>query len=351
YLMDHPKALFGSPLEASVFDPNNPYALAPHLCAAANELPITDQDQDLFGPNLPVVLTQLGAEGLLRQRSTGWHWVLPESPTDLTDLRGSGGQTIQLVESATGRLLGTVDQGRAPATVHPGAVYLHQGETFLVEQLDLATGLAALKAANPVYTTMPIFRSSLRVIEQADQSQEQGATWHYGQVEVISQVTGFDRLSLTGREKLGSFPLEMPEQTLRTTGTWCVLQPAVTDQLPPDLLPGALHGAEHAGIGPLPLFAACDRWDLGGLSTKDHPQTGGPSIFIHDAQPGGAGLAKQAFERRHELIKAVAELLQTCACDAGCPSCIQSPKCGNANQVLSKPGALALLAALLTTAL
>ena len=347
YLMDHPQALFDTPLEVSVFDPDNPYVLGPHLCAAAGELPLTSQDKALFGPTMPLLLEQLAVSGVIRQRPTGWHWVLPESPATLTDLRGAGGRPVELMESVTGRVLGTVDAGRAPATVHPGAVYLHQGESFVVEELDLVSGIAALRAARPPYTTMAISQTTVRIIEPLDVGHDQNATWRYGQVEVVSQVTGYERLSTSGQGRMGAFPLDLPAQPLTTTGTWLIPGQAVVSAVPRDLLPGALHAAEHAAIGLLPLFASCDRWDLGGLSTLEHRQTGSPTIFIHDALPGGAGLAKQAFEQRAKLLAAVRELLASCPCESGCPSCIQSPKCGNGNQILSKPGALLFLTALL----
>jgi len=348
YLVDHPKALRGAPLEASVFDPSNPYVLAPHLCAAAGELPLTEADQAMFGPAMDPVVKELAKTGALRQRASGWHWVLPDTPTNLTDLRGAGGAPVQLVESATGRVLGTVDQTRAPAAVHPGAVYLHQGESFEVETLDLADGVATLKTANPPYTTMAISQASVRLIETIDSQADSTATWHYGRVEVIRQVTGYQRLGSGGQGKLGSFPLDLPAQTLQTTGAWCLPGAEALARVPVDLLPGALHAAEHAAIGLLPLLAACDRWDLGGLSTLDHPETGGPTVFIHDGVPGGAGLARRGFERRLELIQATHARLVACPCEEGCPSCIQSPKCGNANQILSKAGASDLLAGLLS---
>ena len=347
YLVDHPAALFEAPLEASVFDPANPYVLAPHLCAAAGELPLTGLDQDLFGSGMDQVLEQLATQGVLRRRASGWHWVLPDAPSNLTDLRGAGGAPVELVESATGRVLGTVDQARAPATVHPGAVYLHQGEAFLVESLDLDVGLAALKAATVPYTTLAISQRQLRVIETLDHQADPAAAWHYGQVEVVSQVVGYQRIGSNGQGKLGSIPLELPPQHLRTTAAWCVPTPSALEPIPTELLPGALHAAEHAAIGLLPLLAACDRWDLGGWSTPDHPQTSGPTFFIYDGVPGGAGLAQRGFERRAELLEATHSRLITCSCQDGCPSCIQSPKCGNANQILSKAGAIDLLTALL----
>ncbi|MDR1798582.1 MAG: DEAD/DEAH box helicase, partial [Bifidobacteriaceae bacterium] len=165
YVVDHPQAVIGAPLEATVFDPSNPYVLAPHLAAAAAELPLDKPGLELFGPQAGGVIGQLEAMGALKLRGTRWFWVLPDPATHLTDLRGAGGATIQVVEQATGRVLGTVDQARAPATVHPGAVYLHQGESFVVEELDIDGGLAAVKAAQPRYRTMPLDQTAVTVVE------------------------------------------------------------------------------------------------------------------------------------------------------------------------------------------
>jgi DEAD/DEAH box helicase domain-containing protein len=348
YIAAHPETVVDAPLEATVFDPSNPYVMAPHLAAATAELPLSDDEATRLGPDVLDVLESLAESGALRRRSGRWFWVLPERATDLTDLRGSGGTLIQLAEQSTGRILGTVDSGRAPAVAHPGAVYLHQGESFLVTGLDLKGGLALLEAAEPHYRTMPLSQTRVAVIAESAKQETAGPVWHFGTVDVTSQVVGYMRLRLPGLERIGSVPLDLPESTLRTAATWVTVPQATLSQagLTTEEVPGALHAAEHAAIGLLPLLATCDRWDLGGLSTAIHQDTGQATIFIHDAVPGGAGFAERGFQMRANLFKAVRELLLACPCEAGCPSCIQSPKCGNANQVLSKAGALALVTAL-----
>ncbi|MDR2454325.1 MAG: DUF1998 domain-containing protein, partial [Bifidobacteriaceae bacterium] len=348
YLVDHPDAVLAAPLEAAVFDPSNPYVMAPHLAAAAAEWPLDQPELAALDPAAGQVAESLAATGALRRRGQRWFWVLPERATDLTDLRGAGGGLVQLVEAATGQVLGTVEASRAPAAAHPGAVYLHQGLTFLVVELDLAGGLALLERAKPGHRTMPLDRTQVAVVaEHATQADAQ-ATWHFGLVDVTSQVTGYMRLRDPGSERLGTVALEMPESTLRTAAAWVTLPAATLARagLGPEEVPAALHAAEHAAIGLLPLLATCDRWDLGGLSTPAHPDTGQATIFIHDAVPGGAGFAERAYQARAALLAAVRDRLESCGCEAGCPSCIQSPKCGNANQVLSKPGALSLVKAL-----
>ncbi|MDR1825086.1 MAG: DEAD/DEAH box helicase [Bifidobacteriaceae bacterium] len=355
YVVDHPQAVVGAPLEATVFDPSNPYVLAPHLAAAAAELPLDEAGLALFGSEAPGVVGQLEAMEALRRRGPRWFWVLPDAATNLTDLRGAGGAIIQVVEEATGRVLGTVDEGRAPATVHPGAVYLHQGESFVVETLDIKGGLATVRQAHPRYRTMPLDQTAVTVVDDRMAVADAAATWHFGLVDVRSQVTGFNRLRLPGLDRIDTVPLDdppMPPSTLRTAATWCVI-PNETLQaagLTPETLPGALHAAEHAAIGLLPLLATCDRWDLGGLSAAYHADTGQATIFVHDAVPGGAGFAQRGFEQRAALLAAVLGLLQTCPCEAGCPACIQSPKCGNGNQLLDKAAALALVQALVPDA-
>jgi DEAD/DEAH box helicase domain-containing protein len=267
----------------------------------------------------------------------------------LTDLRGSGGSLVQVVEASTGRILGTVDSANAPAAVHPGAVYLHQGDTFLVAELDLEDGTALVEKSRPSYRTMPQHHSSVAVVDERAAAPGPHAGWHFGLVDVTAQVTGFMRLRVPSLQRIDNVRLDMPQSVLRTAAAWITVpaQTLADAGLEATEVPGALHAAEHACIGLLPLLATCDRWDLGGLSTASHPDTGEATIFIHDAIRGGAGFAERAYHRRAELLQAVRELLTECACEDGCPSCVQSPKCGNGNQVLSKSGAAALIAALL----
>jgi DEAD/DEAH box helicase domain-containing protein len=349
YVAAHPETVVGAPLEATAFDPANPYVMAPHLAAAAAELPITQGELPRLGPGAKEVLDSLAEAGAVRRRGERWYWILPERATDLTDLRGSGGGLVQLVENATGRVLGTVDAGRAPAVAHPGAVYVHQGETFTVTELDIDGGVALVEEATPRYRTMPLDASQVSVVETRATAAEPAATWHFGLVDVTSQVTGYMRLRVPGLSRIDTRPLDMPAAKLRTAATWVSIPEETlrAASLTAEQVPSALHAAEHAAIGLLPLLATCDRWDLGGLSAAQHPDTGEATIFIHDAVQGGAGFAERAFHRRTALLRAVRNRLVECRCEDGCPSCVQSPKCGNANQVLSKDGALSLVTVLL----
>lgn len=350
YLVHHPEAVFGKPVEATVFDPENPYVLWSHLCAAAAELPLRDRDVDLFGPGAAALAAELGKAGWLRRRADGWFWTRPERAADLSDLRGMGGEPIRIIEQETGRLLGMADAGSATGAVHPGAVYLHQGESYLVRELDLEESIALVEAKDPGYATYAREVAQVRVVRE-----ERAEDWNthcrvaYGTVAVTSQVVGYLKRDARTGKVIGEEPLDLPEHTLTTKAVWWTVTPAgLEDALlaAPDV-PGAAHAAEHASIGLLPLFADCDRWDLGGLSTAEHPDTGLATVFVHDGLAGGAGFAERGFTKARDWLAATRDAIAACECRIGCPSCVQSPKCGNGNEPLDKTGAIRLLEVLL----
>jgi DEAD/DEAH box helicase domain-containing protein len=349
YLVHHPEALFDRPVESTVLDPDNPYVLAPHLCAAAAELPLTDEDMELFGPETESLLGQLESAKLLRRRTKAWHWTRRERAADLTDIRGEGGRPIQIVESGTGRLLGTVDAGSAHTAVHEGAVHLHQGRTYLVRSLDLEDSVALVEEANPSYSTVARDTTAISVLETDVEVPWGEGRLCYGSVEVTNQVVSFLRRRLITGEVLGETKLDLPPRTLRTRAVWWTVTEDQLDEarINPEILGGALHAAEHASIGLLPLFATCDRWDIGGVSIPLHPDTLLPTVFVYDGHPGGAGFAERAFHTARAWLTATRQAIASCECDAGCPSCIQSPKCGNGNDPLHKRGAVRLLTVLL----
>lgn len=349
YLVTHPDALFGAPVEATVFDPSNPYVLAPHLCAAAAEIPLTVDELDLFGPTTASVVDGLVAAGLLRRRSAGWFWTDRRRASDLADLRSTGGQAVQLVEQTTGRVVGTVDAGRAHGSVHTGAVYVHRGETWLVDELSLDDHVAMMRRADPPYSTSAREVTEIRVVEE-----QTATTWGecglaLGTVDVSHQVVGFLRRREPGGEVMGEQPLDLPARTLRTSAVWWTVPDAAlaTSGIDPADLPGAAHAAEHCSIGLLPLFATCDRWDIGGVSTVVHPDTGVLTVFVYDGHPGGAGFAERGYGAAGAWLRATRETIVACACPEGCPSCVQSPKCGNQNNPLDKAAAVQLLDVLL----
>ncbi|WP_432561547.1 DEAD/DEAH box helicase [Kineococcus sp. SYSU DK003] len=345
YLTHHPEALFGAGVEATVLDPDNAYVLAPHLAAAAQELPLTEGDLELFGPVAADVVELLVRRNVLRRRANGWYWTRRDRAVDLTDLRGAGG-SVRIVEDGTGRVLGTVEASSADSQVHEGAVHVHQGRTYVVDLLDHSDGLAVVHPEpDPGFTTHARSSSDVRIL-LVDATRTAGPVRVCsGVVEVTSRVTGFLRRRVGTGTVLGEQPLELPERRLRTRAVWWTLDVDVAEGVLGDVtrLPGALHAAEHASIGMLPLLATCDRWDLGGLSTALHADTGAPTVFVHDAVPGGAGFADRGHARFGRWLAATRDAVRACRCEDGCPACVQSPKCGNGNEPLDKAGALALL--------
>ena len=373
YLVRHPEDILAE-VEAAVIDPANPWVLAPHLCAAAAEAPLTEADSAYFGPGLADVVGALERDGLLRRRPAGWFWdaTRPERPSDLTDLRGGGGD-VQIVDPA-GVVIGTIDEGSADAHVFPDAVYVHQGRTYHVLSLSSVTGaagpvgwgrapvgapplVAPLRPGDQRVAVVEEVRTPLRTrasthtsvairgVEASWTSPDGLLTWCFGPTDVSTRVTDYDLLRLPGLEFIRNTELAMPTRTLPTRSAWFQLERGAEAVLGIGAadLPGALHAAEHAMIAILPLIATCDRWDLGGLSTQSHDDTGRPTVFVHDAFRGGAGHTRSGYARAAQWIGAALEAVRECPCEDGCPRCVQSPKCGNGNEPLSKAGAVALL--------
>ncbi len=352
YLVHHPEALLGRPVEASVFDPDNPHVLGPHLCAAAAELPLTTEDLPLFGSATADVLARLVDAGLLRRRPRGWFWTDRRRPSDLVDIRSSGGAAVSLVEAGTGRVVGTVDGGRAHGDVHTGAVYVHRGETWHVDDLDLDEHVATMTRTPVDYSTSARELTDITIVTEREHRWWGPCRLSVGEVDVAHQVVGFLRRRVPGGEVLGEEPLDLPERRLRTAAVWWTVPDevlAATGLAAVDL-PGAAHAAEHCSIGLLPLFATCDRWDIGGVSTARHPDTGLLTVFVHDGHPGGAGFAERGYASARAWLGATRAAIANCECTDGCPSCVQSPKCGNQNNPLDKDGAVLLLDVLLAGA-
>ena len=352
YLVHHPAAVLDTPVEATVFDPGNPYVLAPHLCAAAAERPLRAAELDLFGPRAPELLGELTERGILRRRTSGWYWTHAEPASRMTDLRGAGGEPVRVVETTTGRLLGTVDAASADATVHPGAVYVHLGATYVVDELHLGDGVALVSRRDVEHGTWARWVTSTTVVDVEREVAWGPVTWGYGQVDVTTQVVGYQRRRIPDLQVLSTHELDLPERTLRTAAVWWTAPPEVLAGagVTLEVAPGALHAAEHASIGLLPLLATCDRWDLGGLSTVVHADTGHATVFVHDGHPGGAGFAERGFDLGPVWLRATRDAVAACPCATGCPACVQSPKCGNGNEPLDKAGAVRLLTTVLTHA-
>ena len=351
YLVTHPDSLIGAPVEAVVFDPANKHILGPHLCAAAQELPLSESDLALFADTAGEVVDYLTAAGLLRKRPRGWFWTDRGRASDLADIR-SIGSTVQIVEAATAQVIGTIEWGAAHNTAHPGAVYVHRGETWLVKSLDLDNAVAVIERSDPSYSTTAREVTDIKIASTHEQVDWGDSRLCLGEVEVTHQVVSYLQRRVPGGEVIGEQPLDLPARTLRTNAVWWIVPDellSAADFDPLDL-PGAAHAAEHCAIAMLPLFATCDRWDIGGVSTALHPDTGCLTVFVYDGHPGGAGFAERGFQAASDWLSATRDAIASCECSAGCPSCIQSPKCGNQNNPLDKVGAIRLLDVLLTGA-
>jgi DEAD/DEAH box helicase domain-containing protein len=346
YLVHHPAALLDRPIERVVIDPTNPYVLSPQLLCAATELPIGDAE--VRGWSADAVVAALVDDGLLRRRAGRYFPAPGVDPHSTVDIRGTSGGQIAILETDTGRILGGVGAGQAPATVHPGAVYLHQGETYLVDSLDLEEAIAFVHAADPGYTTFARELTDISVTGAGERIQLGDVTLGLVPVAVSHTVVGYLRRTLAG-EVLDFVELDMPTHTLDTVAVMYTITPELLQRNGIETLqtPGSLHAAEHAAIGLLPLVASCDRGDIGGLSTAIGPEDGLPTVFVYDGHPGGAGFAEQGFRQAATWLGATAEAIEACECPRGCPSCVQSPKCGNGNDPLDKAGAIAVLRAVL----
>ncbi|GFG54592.1 DEAD/DEAH box helicase [Mycolicibacterium agri] len=342
YLVHHPAALLDKPIERVVIDPTNPFVLGPQLLCAATELPLTDAEVRAW--NAEEVADALVDDGLLRRRPSGYFPSPGLDPHPAVDIRGSSGGQIAILETETGRLLGSADAGRAPATVHPGAVYLHQGESYVVDSLDFENGVAFVHADDPGYTTFARELTDITVTGPGERKTFGAITIGLVPVCVSNTVIGYLRRELSG-EVIDFVELEMPTRDLETKAVMCTITPeALQDNgIDPLQFPGALHAAEHAAIGLLPLVASCDRGDIGGLSTAVGPVDGLPTIFVYDGYPGGAGFADRGYHQLATWWGATADAIEACECPNGCPSCVQSPKCGNGNDPLDKAGAVRVL--------
>ena len=343
FLVHHPQAVFGRPVEASVFDPANPYVLGPQLCCAAAELPLRPDDLSTFGETAAEVLADLVANGLLRRRPSGWYWTSHERPH--ADIRGSGGAAVSVVDGSDGSLVGTVDWAAAHGTVHPGAVYLHQGRGYVVDELDLEEAVALVHPEQPAWSTAARDVTDIAIVETSELARHGPLRVAFGTVDVTNQTVSYLRRRVPTREVIDETPLDLPPRHLRTRAVWYCLPQDSLDEigLAESAVPGAAHAAEHAAIGLLPLFATCDRWDIGGVSTALHPDTGMPTVFVYDGAAGGAGFAERGHAALPEWLGATREAIAACECIAGCPSCVQSPKCGNGNEPLDKAAAVRLL--------
>ena len=341
YLVHNPAALLGKPVERVVIDPANPYILGPQLLCAATEMPLDEAEIRDFGAT--ELAQGLVDDGLLRRRNGKYFPAAGIQPHGAVDIRGSAGGQIVIVEADTGRLLGGTGVDRAPASVHPGAVYLHQGETYVVDSLDFDDGIAFVHAEDPGYATFARELTDIVVTGTGERLAFGPVILGLVPVKVTHRVVGYLRRRLSG-EVIDFIELDMPEHVLSTTAAMYTITPdaLLRNGIEAPRVPGSLHAAEHAAIGLLPLVASCDRGDIGGLSTAIGPD-GLPTVFVYDGYPGGAGFAERGFRRARTWLAATAAAIEACECPNGCPSCVQSPKCGNGNDPLDKAGAVRVL--------
>ena len=347
YFIRHPSMLTGRPVEAVILDHASPEIRRLHLACAAYEAPITEADDAILGAGAYAEALRLAEQGDLCVTAAGVTWGRGEFPAGHVALRSSTGATIAIVDTDTGQVLGTVEQERAYRTVHEGAVYLHLGESFHVIELDLVERMARVQPFAEEWYTQVKSSTTTEITCTHAATATLGVDLRFGEVTVTEQVLAYQRRGLPRHEVIDTHPLDLPPGTFPTQALWfCVpdeLLAGCDDPL------GALHAAEHALISVLPLHAMCDRWDIGGLSTNLHPGTGRPTIFVYDGHPGGIGITRRGHDDFAALVGDARDVIRDCPCSEGCPSCVQSPKCGNLNEPLSKHGALAMMERMLAS--
>ena len=341
YFMREPESLLGRRVEAAMLDHQNPRLFDGHVMAAAFEAPLDEGDREVLGET---VLERAAALPELTRTAAGFVWAGRDYPAARVPLRSTSPDGFTVVDGITGSILGLVERERAYSTVHEGAVYLHLGEQYLVRELDVRSRTALVEPIAADYYTQPKKETTTAIEGVARQETRLGLELCFGPVSVTEQVVGYQRKSARDGSTIELCPLVLPETTFTTEAVWFLPEPEQLTGLErePALL-GSLHAAEHAMIALLPLWAMCDRWDIGGLSTNLHFQTGRPTIFVYDGHPGGVGIAERGFEAFEGWVEDTVRMLAGCPCERGCPSCVQSPKCGNLNEPLDKGGAHTLL--------
>jgi DEAD/DEAH box helicase domain-containing protein len=352
YFMRHPESFFGKSFENALVNPDNPYILRAHLLCAAWELPLTNLDGEFFGSSMAAERKELEEQGLLREVRGRWH-VVPTIayPAEGVNIRAAFGENYAIINSASGALLETIDSSTALFFIFPGAIYLHQGESYLVEELDIKARTAHAKPVEVNYYTQDKELTDLHILRVLKEKDCRGTSVYLGEVEVTTRVVGFKKKAQFTEEVIGEEPLDLPPMRFSTIALWFDLPEETVKRVDEDEVgldfAGGLHAVEHAAIAILPMFALCDRNDIGGVSTPLHPDTGRPQIFIYDAYPGGIGISEKGFDLIEELWQTTLKAIEECPCEDGCPSCVQSPKCGNNNKPLDKKAAQVLLEGLL----
>ena len=343
----HPEKFLERPVEAAILDHTSESIHMRHLLAAAYEAPLDREDEEILGPDLRAFAARLVSAGELRERDGRFLPRRPGFPAGQVSLRSASPDSFTVIDAGAGELLGYVEAERAFSTVHPGAIYLHLGEPYEVEELDIPGRRALVRTAEGDYYTQPKIETQTFIEETREGADRNRVGLRWGLVSVTQEVVAFQRKRLADHGVIDLHTLDLPEQNFLTQALWYELGDDLVGDQPLTELLGSLHAAEHSQIAVLPLIAMCDRWDIGGLSTNYHHQTGVPTIFIYDGHPGGVGITRRGFDVFERLVADARQLIAECPCEGGCPSCVQSPKCGNLNEPLSKHGALALMRAML----
>jgi DEAD/DEAH box helicase domain-containing protein len=341
YFMREPEALLERRVEAAILDHANPRVLDGHVAAAAYEAPVDDADRATLGDE---ALERAPHVPELQHTRHGWVWAGKDYPAGRTPLRSASADSFTVVDATTGTVLGIVERERAYSTVHEGAVYLHLGEPWLVRELDLVGRRAVVEPHTGDWYTQVKKETDTAVEETLRLERRCGLPLAFGRVSVTETVVAYQRKGIRDQATIATVPLDLPPTVFETEAIWYVPTGTQLEGLEamPTLL-SSLHAAEHSMIALLPLWAMCDRWDIGGLSTNIHPDTGAPTVFVYDGHPGGVGIAERGFEQFEGWVADTVRLLDGCPCERGCPSCVQSPKCGNLNEYLDKGAALTLL--------
>lgn len=349
YFCRHPDQFLERSVEAAILDHANLEIHRAHLLCAAHEGPLSAADADVLGPDWREHADALVSVGALRESRGTYVLREPEDyPAARISLRSASPDSFAVVDTSSGEVLGTVEAARAFTTAHQGAVYLHQARSYEVTELDLDARRALVRPFDGQWYTQPKKETLTEIEELLERRETMGVTLSYGRVRVTETVTAYQRKKLPEHEVIDLQALDLPQTSFSTRALWYELpDELIAVEFPSELVLGALHAAEHAQIAVLPLLAMCDRWDIGGLSTNMHPQTGRPTIFVYDGHPGGVGITARGYERFETLVADAHRLISECPCERGCPSCVQSPKCGNLNEPLSKLGSIEVMARML----
>src|ERR671921_79990 len=348
FLFENPPRVLGRRVEAARVTMENPYILGPHLLAAAHEAPLDADDEEYFGPAYRSVAKAMMEDRALASSGGRLVYVGGGKPAGSISLRSASSETV-LIADGEGEWIGTAEATRAPSELHPGATYLHRGTAYEVESLDLRSHRAVARRVPNRYYTRPRVETDVEVLEELEKRElANGSVLHWGRVRTTDSVTYFKKVRVADDKEVGVYPLDLPDVILETQALWVTLPPLPGEARPSfESFGGALHAGEHGMIGLLPLFAMCDRADIGGLSTPVHRQTTLPTIFVYDGYPGGVGISRRGYDAFESLARDTLGVITRCPCKKGCPACIQSPKCGNWNEPLSKDGAVSFLRYLL----